>query len=355
VDITSAGTNARVTGCSFTAPTSEAIRTASTGAQIDNNYNCKVLETGSADTNVYYDIDPSSTIIGASSVTHNSYVSSSSTTPQIDYDQASTGDCAIRQRLGAGNSYAFGIDNSDSDKWKLSYGSTGNAALGTNDLIAVTTAGIVTLTNQLYAPDGAVGTPAWSWTNATSSGFFRAASNDFRFAIAGASVFQFTISAASQGAFSILGTSALLGLHTDIVLARDAAGALAQRNGANAQTLRVYNTFTSSTSYERGKLEWSSNVLNIGTEKGSGGGTARNMTFQTDGTSAFTLDTNQILFPAGTLATTMTKFFINIPGAAGVPSGTPATTTGFPLYWDSTNLQLYVYTGGAWKKSAVFT
>ena len=44
-----------------------------------------------------------------------------------------------------------------------------------------------------------------------------------------------------------------------------------------------------------------------------------------------------------------------IPGAAGAPSGTPANTTGFPMYWDSTNLQLYVYTGGAWKKSAAFT
>jgi hypothetical protein len=75
----------------------------------------------------------------------------------------------------------------------------------------------------------------------------------------------------------------------DIVLLRDAAGILAQRNGTAAQTFRVYNTYTSSTNYERAKLEWSSNVLRIGTEKGSAGGTARDMELQTDGTTRVTV------------------------------------------------------------------
>jgi hypothetical protein len=61
------------------------------------------------------------------------------------------------------------------------------------------------------------------------------------------------------------------------------------------------------------------------------------------------------LVPNASLATNMTDGFFNIPGAAGAPSGTPNNTTGFPAYWDSTNLQLYIYTGGAWKKSAAFT
>ncbi len=72
-------------------------------------------------------------------------------------------------------------------------------------------------------------------------------------------------------------------------------------------------------------------------------------------TAAWRVDNKLCLVPEVSLATGMTTGFMNIPGAAGAPSGTPATTTGFPLYWDSTNLQLYVYTGGAWKKSAVFT
>lgn len=61
------------------------------------------------------------------------------------------------------------------------------------------------------------------------------------------------------------------------------------------------------------------------------------------------------LIPGASLATNMTDGFINIAGAAGAPSGTPNNTTGYPTYWDATNLQLCVYTGGAWKKSAAFT
>lgn len=70
----------------------------------------------------------------------------------------------------------------------------------------------------------------------------------------------------------------------DLILQRDAANVLAQANGTNAQEFRLYNTFTSSTNHERGFLRWSSNVFQIGTEKGSGGGTARALEFHTDNT-----------------------------------------------------------------------
>jgi hypothetical protein len=81
----------------------------------------------------------------------------------------------------------------------------------------------------------------------------------------------------------------------DIRLFRDAAGTLGQRNTTNAQTFNIYNTFTSTTNHERGFLKWSSNVFQIGTEKGSGGGTARNLEFQTDGVTRLTFtSTGQI-------------------------------------------------------------
>lgn len=50
----------------------------------------------------------------------------------------------------------------------------------------------------------------------------------------------------------------------------------------NAQTLEVYNTYTSSTNFERGNFEWASNELRIGTEKGGTGGSARGLALQTD-------------------------------------------------------------------------
>jgi hypothetical protein len=74
----------------------------------------------------------------------------------------------------------------------------------------------------------------------------------------------------------------------DIGIFRDAAQTLAQRNSTNAQTFRIYNTFTDASNYERGKLEWSSNVFRIGTEK-AGTGSARALELQTDGTTRLTI------------------------------------------------------------------
>jgi len=52
----------------------------------------------------------------------------------------------------------------------------------------------------------------------------------------------------------------------DVILLRDAANTLAQRNGTNAQAFNIYNTYTSGSVYERGFMRWVSNVLEIGTE-----------------------------------------------------------------------------------------
>jgi hypothetical protein len=84
----------------------------------------------------------------------------------------------------------------------------------------------------------------------------------------------------------------------DCASARDAADAWAHRRGTNAQALRVYNTFTSSTNHERATISWASNILSIGTEKGSGGGTARVMQLVTDGTA-------RAVFEATTYNTTL--------------------------------------------------
>jgi hypothetical protein len=68
---------------------------------------------------------------------------------------------------------------------------------------------------------------------------------------------------------------------------------LEQRNSTNPQTFNVYGTYTSGTSYERLTLSAPSaaNAI-IGTNKGSGGGTARGLEFQTDGVTRMTLASN---------------------------------------------------------------
>ena len=66
----------------------------------------------------------------------------------------------------------------------------------------------------------------------------------------------------------------------DIILLRDAAGTLAQRNSTNAQTFRVYNTYTSSTSYETLQFKAvAAASYQIGSAIGSAGGTNRDLNF----------------------------------------------------------------------------
>jgi len=64
----------------------------------------------------------------------------------------------------------------------------------------------------------------------------------------------------------------------DTILRRDAANIFAQRNSTNAQTFRIYNTFTDSSNYERGFMRWATNVLEIGAEA-AGTGTQRQLRF----------------------------------------------------------------------------
>jgi len=58
-----------------------------------------------------------------------------------------------------------------------------------------------------------------------------------------------------------------LGNSGDTILVRDnTSNTLAQRNSTNAQTFRLYNTYTDASNYERGFFQWNSNVLEIGSE-----------------------------------------------------------------------------------------
>jgi hypothetical protein len=55
-------------------------------------------------------------------------------------------------------------------------------------------------------------------------------------------------------------------------------------------------------------------------------------------------------------STTMSSGFINIPAAAGAPTGAPTNPSGnVPLYYDSTNHKIYVYSGGTWRSTAALT
>lgn len=89
------------------------------------------------------------------------------------------------------------------------------------------------------------------------------------------------------------------------------------------------------------------------------GGTQLPIEFRIGGTYAAEIKTNKdvLLGPSGA-ATNMTAGFPFIPAAAGTPTGTPTTVSGYvPLYVDTTNKKLCYYdtSAAAWRTSGVFT
>jgi len=66
------------------------------------------------------------------------------------------------------------------------------------------------------------------------------------------------------------------------------------RRGTNAQSMYLYNTYTSATSYERARLQWSNNVLFIGTQVGSGGGTDRGIRISSSGGGIFAINESNL-------------------------------------------------------------
>jgi hypothetical protein len=149
------------------------------------------------------------------------------------------------------------------------------------------------------APAGFAGDLAWFGINSAARVVFGAS---------GASLFGSTVVVRNDISQLIIAGDGAIGFSngpvnvlsgTDLVLCRDAANTLAQRRSTSAQTSRIYNTFTSATDFERAKIEWASNILRIGTEKGSAGGTARDMELQTDGTTRITVKANGAIIFSG--------------------------------------------------------
>jgi len=118
----------------------------------------------------------------------------------------------------------------------------------------------------------------------------------------------------------------------DLFLYRDAAATLAQRNGTNAQTLRVYRSYTDASNYSRFTHSWNTSTALLMAE-GLGTGTDGNVAFNDE-----------------ELATGATRGYIMVPSAAGVSTGRPADipTGQTPIVFDSTNKKIGAYTGGDW-------
>ena len=115
----------------------------------------------------------------------------------------------------------------------------------------------------------------------------------------------------------------------DTLLYRDAAGILAQRNGTNAQTFRLYNTYTDASNFERTSITRDSSGLVIDAQKGGTGADPTNLLdLQLDGASKLKFDKFGINYGVASAITN----YIAIGGAYGA-------TNGFRLYGDTGTLR----------------
>jgi hypothetical protein len=168
----------------------------------------------------------------------------------------------------------------------LGLGVASNATFGSiqNTPIGSTTPAEGTFTTLTLA-DGTRLLPSFFFADDTNTGFFRRGADTLTFVSGGASRFEIGNQGPrlSSNDFLAWALNGDLTGSSDLALHRDAADTLAQRRSTTAQTFNIYNTHTSATNHERGFLRWSSNVFQVGTEKGSGGGTARDVELQSDG------------------------------------------------------------------------
>lgn len=116
------------------------------------------------------------------------------------------------------------------------------------------------------------------------------------------------------------------------------AGAISFRNSTTAHSLYPHNTYTGTTNYERAAMGWASNVFKVGTQKGSGGGTARDMILVTD-------DTERLRFGA-------TGEFILTSKAA--PANASDTGTAGEIRVDASYIYICTATN-TWKRVAIAT
>jgi hypothetical protein len=116
-----------------------------------------------------------------------------------------------------------------------------------------------------------------------------------------------------------------LGDSSDVRLWRDAANTLAQRNSTNAQTFRVYNTFTDASNFERLAISWASNVIRFDVTA-AGTGAQRELGFYR-GTSF------QFGFSGDGIATSRVRMGATSPGGSSNII-LDASTSGMLTVWD---------------------
>lgn len=177
----------------------------------------------------------------------------------------------------------------------------------------------------------------------------------------------------AAGQLTFDGTTLALG--PDLNLVRDAADALALRRGTNPQALRVYNTFTDTSNYERVGISWAGNVWTIGLAVAGTGnadragiltignngdfviatpGASNLWKFQGAGNGGGFIPSANNTRDIGNATTAIRNIFVAGAVANRTKAGTPVdgdvnTPTDGMLIVDTTASKIWARIGGVWK------
>jgi hypothetical protein len=152
--------------------------------------------------------------------------------------------------------------------------------------------GVKTFSSVAKFSDGSNVAPGVAFSAEATTGLYRIAAGDVGIAAAaGTSWTNAAAGAYARVALGALGGELKLGINgtLDVLLYREAAAYLLQRNGATAQRFAVSRTYTDAANYEVGELGWSGTTLLVGTLN-AGTGVAQSMAFITGGTTRWTVD-----------------------------------------------------------------
>jgi hypothetical protein len=134
---------------------------------------------------------------------------------------------------------------------------------------------------SFLAPDGSAAVPSYSFASTPNTGLYYGGGSNLQITSGGVGVARFIYSGGvgylGLGT-SVLAWAAALNGGSDLLLYRDAANTLAQRNGTSPQTFRIYNTYTDASNYERLGIGWNGTQNGfLIVPEGSGTGLARNL------------------------------------------------------------------------------
>lgn len=283
-------------------------------------------------------------------------ISDAVTTPHLDLIQGSTGDAAIRVAIGSTTSWAFGADNSDSDKWKLCYAASGGAVLGTNDFFTMSSAGLATFAGQISSAAQAAGTPSIFHSGNSGVGIGFVSGQNWITSIIGSNIEELIYSGGMllKSDYVLSWTDGAPNTGTaDVNLLRDAAGVLALQRGTSSTEVRVYGT-TTGPKYLRVVHDGSDGYLMTNSGGGSvilgTGGSSRWLISATATGSLCSAANYRFSHGTSALATNATEGFFHVQSCNGTPTGTPASipTGQIPMVYDTSANKIWFY-NGSWR------